>query len=89
MFECVNHQYIDIHHTKNQTEITLSSCSILVLKSLFKFISQCNLVPYLESSMCKDGTELDNCDSTVPKPRYRSFWECNCKAYKYKKKSIY
>ena len=65
MFKCVNHQYIDIHHTKNQTEITLSPCSILVLKSLFKFISQCSLVPFLENGMVKDGNELDNCDFTV------------------------
>ena len=88
MFECVNHQYIDIHHTKNQTEITLRSCSILVLKSLFKFMSQCNLVPHLESSMCKGGTELDNCDSTVPKPRYRSFGNVIVKLINIKK-SIY
>ena len=33
----------------------LSSCSILALKSLFKFISQYLLVPYLESGLCKDG----------------------------------
>ena len=57
IYECIYYQYIDIHHTKNQTEITLSSCSILGLKSLFK---------YLESGMCKDGIELDNCDFTVP-----------------------
>ena len=65
MFECNNHQYIDIHQTKNQTEVSLSSCSTLVLKLMFKFISLCSLVPYLESDMCKDGNELDNCDFIV------------------------
>ena len=67
MFEYINHQYIDIHYTKNETEIKLSSCSILVLKSLFKFKSQCISVTYmyLESALCKDENELDNCDFTV------------------------
>ena len=40
------------------------SCSILVLKSLFEFISHCVLVPYLESGLYKDENELDNCDFT-------------------------
>ena len=66
MFECIPHQYIVFHHTKNQTEITLSSCSILILKRLFKFISEDSLVPYLKRGMCKDGTKLDNCDFTLP-----------------------
>ena len=38
-FADINHQYIDIHHTKRQTEITLNSCSIMNLKTRFKFIS--------------------------------------------------
>ena len=54
-----NHQYIDIHHTKEQTEIRLSSCSILVLKTLLKLILQCSLVPYLKSGLCKVRNELD------------------------------
>ena len=60
--EYFNHQYIDTHHTKRQAESTLSSCSILILQTLFKFVSQCSLVPYLESSLCNVGNELDNCD---------------------------
>ena len=64
IFEGINYQYIYIFTTRKITEITLRSCSILALKSLFKFISQCVLVPYLESGLCKDGNELDNCDFT-------------------------
>ena len=58
---------ICIHHTKRQTENTLSSCStcILNLKTLFKFVSQCNLVPFLESVLRNVGNELDNCDFAV------------------------
>ena len=37
------------HHTKRHTESTLRSCGILKLKIRFKFVSQCSLVPYLES----------------------------------------
>ena len=48
------------------------------------FISQCHLVPYLETGLCKDGNELDNCDFTDALPTYRSFWGYNCKAYEYK-----
>ena len=33
--------------------------------SLFKFVSQCNLVPFLESGLCNVGNELDNCDLAV------------------------
>ena len=40
----------------------LRSCSILILKTLFKFISQCNLVPFLENGSCTVGNELDKCD---------------------------
>ena len=46
-------------------ENALSSCSILKLKTLFKFASQCNLVPFLESRLCNVGNELDNCDFAV------------------------
>ena len=64
-FPDINHLYIGIHQTKKQTKITLSPCSILVLQTLFKLLSQCSLVPYLESNFCKDGNELDNCGFTV------------------------
>ena len=43
----------------------LCPCSILVLHTLFKLLSQCSLVPYLESDLCKDGNELDDCDFIV------------------------
>ena len=64
-FADIDHQYICIHHTKRQTENTLSSYSILNLKTLFMFVSQCNLVPFLESGLCNVGNELDNCDFAV------------------------
>ena len=61
----INHQYMCIHHTKRQTENTLSSYSILNLKTLFKFALQCNLVPFLESGLYNVGNEMDNCDCAV------------------------
>ena len=64
-FSDINHHYICIHHTRRQTESTLRSCSILKLKTLFKFVSQCRLVPYIESKLCHVGNELDNCDFAV------------------------
>ena len=54
-----------------KTEITLSPFSTLVSKTLFKFISQCCLVPYLESGLCKDGNELKHCDFTGVLPNNR------------------
>ena len=66
-FADINHQYIYqyiIRQTKKQTEMTLSPCCILVLQTLFKLLSQCSLVPYLESDFGKDGNELDNCGFT-------------------------
>ena len=51
--------------TKRQTENRFSSCSIVNLKTLFKFVSQCNLVPFLESRLCNVGNALDNCDFAV------------------------
>ena len=57
--------YICIHHTKRQNENMLSSYSILNLKTLLKFVSLCNLVPFLESGFCNVGNELDNCDFAV------------------------
>ena len=67
IFAAINHQYIYIciHHTKRQTENTLSSCSILNLKTLLKFVSQCNLVPFLENGLNNVGHELDNCEFAV------------------------
>ena len=50
---------------KKQTENTQSSCSILNLKTLFNFESQCNLVHFLGSGLCNDGNEPDNCDFAV------------------------
>ena len=54
-----------IHHTKRQTENKLSSYSILNLKPLLMSVSQCNLVPFLESGLCNVVNELDNCDFAV------------------------
>ena len=65
IFADINHQYICIHHTNRQTENRFSSCSILILKTLFKFVSQCNLVPFLQSRLCNVRNELDNCDFAV------------------------
>ena len=55
---------MDIYHTKKQTENIPQSCSYLLLKTLFYFISQCTSVPYLESGWCKLDKELDNCNFT-------------------------
>ena len=52
-FAGINHLYMDIYHTKKQTENILRSCSYLLLKTLFYFISQCTSAPYLESGLCK------------------------------------
>ena len=60
----INHQYMDIYHTKKQTENIPPSCSYLLLKTLFYFISQCTSEHYLESGLCKLGKELDNCNFT-------------------------
>ena len=60
----INHQYMDIYHTKEHTENIPHSCSYLILKTIFYFISQCTSEPYLESSLCKLGKELDNCNFT-------------------------
>ena len=65
IFADINNQYICIHHTKRRTENKLSSYSILNLKTLLKFVSQCNLVPFLEGGLCNVGNELDNCDFAV------------------------
>ena len=59
-FADTNPQYLDIHHTKEETEVTLSACCIVVLKTLPKPISQCSLVPYIKSDVCKVRNELDN-----------------------------
>ena len=51
IFVGINHQYMDIYHTKEQTENIPPSCSYLLLKTLFYFMSQCTSVPYLESGL--------------------------------------
>ena len=51
--KCINHQYMDIYNTGKQTENIPCSCSYLLLKTLFYFISQCTSVPYLESGLCR------------------------------------
>ena len=51
---------MDIYHTKKQTENIPRSCSNLLLKTMFYFISQCTSAPYLESGLCKFDKELDN-----------------------------
>ena len=35
------------------------------MKTPLKFVSQCNLVPFLESGLCNVGNEPDKCDFTV------------------------
>ena len=39
---------------------------VIGTRDYLKFKSQCSLVSYLESGMCKVGNELDNCDYTIP-----------------------
>ena len=63
---------VDIHHRKRQTDSTLCSCSKLNLKKLFKFVSQCSLVPYFECGFYNVGNELDNCDFAFVLPNNRS-----------------
>ena len=66
---------MDIYHTKKKTENITRSCSYLLLKTLFYYISQCTSIPYLESGVCKLDKELDNCNFTFIKPRNRPFYE--------------
>ena len=61
IFAGIDHQYMDIYHTKKQTENITHSCSYLLLKTLFYFILQCTSAPYLVSDLCKLDKELDNC----------------------------
>ena len=49
---------------KKQTENIPRSCSYLLLKTLFYFISQCTSIHYLESGLCKLDKELDKCNFT-------------------------
>ena len=51
-----------IYHTKKQTENIPHSCSYLLLKTLFYFISQCTSVPYLDIGLCKLDKEPVNCN---------------------------
>ena len=75
---------MDIYHTKKQTENIPRSCSYLLLKALFYFISQCTSAPYLESGLCKLDKKLDNCNFTIIKPRNILFNESNYEVCKYK-----
>ena len=75
---------MDIYHTQEQNENTPRSCSYLLLKTLFYFISQCTSVPYLKSDLCKLGNGLDNCNFTLIKPRNTSFKKSNYEVCKYK-----
>ena len=60
IFANINHQYINIDHTKKQTEDIPIACSYLLFKILFHFMLKCTSVPYLESDLCKLVKELDN-----------------------------
>ena len=64
---------MDIYQTKKQAENIPRSCSYLLLKTLFYFVSQCTSVQYLESDLCILVKELDNCNFTFIYPRNRSF----------------
>ena len=69
---------------KKQTENIPRSCSNLLLKTLFYFISQCTSAPYLESGLCKSEKELDNFNFTFIFPRNRPFHKSNYEVCKYK-----
>ena len=58
---------MDIYHTKKQAENIPRSCSYLLSKTLFYFISQCTCtsVPYFERGLCKFDKELDNCNFII------------------------
>ena len=75
---------MDIYHTKKQTENIPLSCSYLLLKRLFYFISQCISEPYLECCLCKLDKKLDNCNFTIISSRNRPFNESNYEVCKYK-----
>ena len=64
---------MDIYYTKKQTENIPRSCSYLLLKTLFYFISQCTSVPYLESGLCKGALAIRRIFSLVDmitKPKF-------------------
>ena len=65
IFAVINHQYMDIYHTKKQSENIPRSCSFLLLKTLFYFISQCTSAPYFESGLSILDKKLDNCNFTI------------------------
>ena len=69
---------------EEETENIPRSCSNLLLKTLFYFISQCTSEPYLESGLCKLDKKLGNCNFTFIKPRNRPFNESNYEVCKYK-----
>ena len=55
---------MDIYHTKKQAENIPRSCSYLLLKTLFYFMSQCRSVPYFECDLCKLDKGYNNCNFT-------------------------
>ena len=75
---------MDIYHTKKQAENIPRSCSYLLLKTLFYFITQCTSVPYFARGLCKFDKELDTCNFTFIEPRKRSFNDSNYEECKYK-----
>ena len=75
---------MDIYHTKKQAENIHRSCSYLILKTLFYFISQCTSEPNLESVFCKLDKGLDNCNFTFILLRHRPINKSNYEVCKYK-----
>ena len=75
---------MDIYHTKKQTENIPRSCSYLLLKTLFYFISQCTSEPYLERDLCILDNELANYNFTFILPRNRPFNKSDYEVCKYK-----
>ena len=75
---------MDFYHTKKQTENIPRSCSYMLLKTLFYFISQCTSEPNLKSGLCKLDKKLENCSFTFILPRNRPFKESNYEVCKYK-----
>ena len=55
---------MDFYHNEEADWNIPLSCSYLLLKTLFYFISQCTSVPYVESGLCKLGKGLDNYNFT-------------------------
>ena len=75
---------MDTYHTKEQTENIPRSCSYLLLKTLFYFVSQYTSVPYVESGLCILDNKRNNCNFTFIQPRNRPLNESNYGVCKYK-----